>query len=108
MALVQDTVLFLASAVVAVPLMKRLGFGALLGYLAAGVVIGPFVLGLVSDVDAILHFGEFGVVLLLFIIGLELHTSRLWALRRPTLCPGSATDRKSGGQGKRGYVRVDP
>src|SRR3546814_8753469 len=90
MALVQDTVLFLASAVVAVPLMKRLGFGALLGYLAAGVVLGPFVLGLVSDVDAILHFGEFGVVLLLFIIGLELHPSRLWALRRPILGLGSA------------------
>lgn len=90
MALVQDTVLFLGSAVVAVPLLKRLGFGALLGYLAAGVAIGPFLLGLVSDVDAILHFGEFGVVLLLFIIGLELHPSRLWALRRPILGLGSS------------------
>src|SRR3546814_5459468 len=62
----------------------RSGFGALLGYLAAGVVIGPFVLGLVSDVDAILHFGEFGVVLLLFIIGLrsEEHTSELQSLMR--------------------------
>lgn len=90
MALVQDTVLFLGAAVIAVPLMKRLGFGALLGYLAAGVAIGPFLLGLVSDVDAILHFGEFGVVLLLFIIGLELHPSRLWALRRPILGLGSS------------------
>lgn len=90
MALVQDTVLFLGSAVVAVPLLKRLGFGALLGYLVAGVAIGPFLLGLVSDVDAILHFGEFGVVLLLFIIGLELHPSRLWALRRPILGLGSS------------------
>jgi len=90
MALVQDTVLFLGAAVIAVPLMKRLGFGALLGYLAAGVAIGPFLLGLVSDVDAILHFGEFGVVLLLFIIGLELHPSRLWALRRPIFGLGSS------------------
>src|SRR3546814_6625935 len=90
MALVQETVGVISSAVVAVLLMGRVGFGALLGYLAAGVVIGPFVLGLVSDVDAILHFGEFGVVLLLFIIGLELHPSRLWALRRPILGLGSA------------------
>jgi monovalent cation:proton antiporter-2 (CPA2) family protein len=90
MALVQDTVLFLGSAVIAVPILKRLGFGSLLGYLAAGVAIGPSLLGLVSDVDAILHFGEFGVVLLLFIIGLELHLSRLWALRRPILGLGSS------------------
>lgn len=90
MALIQDTVLFLGSAVVAVPLLKRLGFGALLGYLAAGVAIGPYLLGLVSDVDSILHFAEFGVVLLLFIIGLELHPSRLWALRRPILGLGSS------------------
>lgn len=90
MALVQDTVLFLGSAVIAVPILKRLGFGALLGYLAAGVAIGPSLLGLVSDVDAILHFGEFGVVLLLFIIGLELHLSRLWALRRPILGLGTS------------------
>lgn len=83
MALLQDTVLFLGSAVVAVPLAKRLGFGAVLGYLAAGIAIGPSVLAMVSDVDAILHFGEIGVVFLLFIIGLELHPSRLWSLRRP-------------------------
>ncbi|MEQ8817301.1 MAG: monovalent cation:proton antiporter-2 (CPA2) family protein [Thalassobaculum sp.] len=90
MSLVQDTVLFLAAAVVAVPVMKRLGFGALLGYLAAGVAIGPWLFGLVSDVDSILHFAEFGVVLLLFLIGLELHPSRLWALRRPILGLGSS------------------
>lgn len=90
MALVEDTVLFLGAAVVAVPVFKRLGFGALLGYLAAGIAIGPWLLGLVSDVDAILHFAEFGVVLLLFLIGLELHPSRLWALRRPILGLGSS------------------
>lgn len=90
MALVEDTVVFLGAAVVAVPIVKRLGFGALLGYLAAGIVIGPWLLGLVSGVDAILHFAEFGVVLLLFIIGLELHPSRLWALRRPIFGLGTS------------------
>lgn len=67
---------------VAVPIFKRIGFGAVLGYLAAGIVIGPSALGLVKDVENILHFGEFGVVLLLFIIGLELQPSRLWVLRK--------------------------
>lgn len=76
-----DIALFLLAAVVAVPLFKRLGLGAVLGYLAAGLVIGPSGLGLISDVESILHFSEFGVVLLLFIIGLELQPSRLWAFR---------------------------
>jgi len=89
MALLQDTVVFLGAAVVAVPLLKRLGFGALLGYLAAGIAIGPFALDLISGVQAILHFGELGVVLLLFIIGLELNPARLWALRRPIFGLGS-------------------
>ncbi len=74
--------IFLAAAVVAVPLFKKLGLGSVLGYLAAGLVIGPSVLGLVWDVDNILHFAEFGVVLLLFIIGLELQPSRLWEMRK--------------------------
>ncbi len=90
MAGIQDTVVFLSAAVIAVPVFRKAGFGALLGYLAAGVVIGPSVLGLVSDVDAILHFAEFGVVLLLFIIGLELMPARLWALRRPIFGLGAA------------------
>jgi monovalent cation:proton antiporter-2 (CPA2) family protein len=76
-----DVALFLASAVLFVPLFKRLGLGAVLGYLAAGVCIGPWGLALISDVESILHFSEFGVVLLLFIIGLELQPSRLWHLR---------------------------
>jgi monovalent cation:proton antiporter-2 (CPA2) family protein len=74
--------IFLAAAVVAVPLFKKLGLGSVLGYLAAGLIIGPSVLGLVWDVDNILHFAEFGVVLLLFIIGLELQPSRLWEMRK--------------------------
>lgn len=73
---------FLAAAVLMVPLARKLGLGAVLGYLIAGMLIGPWGLRLVGDVDAILHFAEFGVVLLLFIIGLELQPSRLWVLRR--------------------------
>lgn len=73
--------LFLAAAVLFVPLFKRLGLGAVLGYLAAGLTIGPGGLGLIGDVESILHVSEFGVVLLLFVIGLELQPSRLWHLR---------------------------
>jgi len=86
----QQAVVFLAAAVVAVPLFTRLGVGAVLGYLAAGMVIGPWLLGFVSDVETILHFAELGVVLLLFVIGLELRPSRLWALRRPVFGLGTA------------------
>ena len=82
MGLLHETAIFLTAAVLAVPLFRLLGFGSILGYLAAGVVIGPDGLGLVADVDNILHFAEIGVVLLLFIIGLELQPSRLWVLRR--------------------------
>jgi Kef-type K+ transport system membrane component KefB len=64
--------------------------GAVLGYLAAGVLIGPSGFGVISDVTAIYHFAEFGVVLLLFIIGLELQPSRLWVLRRSVFGLGSA------------------
>src|SRR6185312_3848731 len=75
---------FLAAAVIAAPLGRSLRMGAVLGYLAAGVIIGPYVLGplyALNDVSAVLHFGEFGVVMLLFVIGLELRPVRLWAMR---------------------------
>ncbi|HEX9627266.1 MAG TPA: monovalent cation:proton antiporter-2 (CPA2) family protein [Acidiferrobacterales bacterium] len=85
-----EAVLLLAAAVITVPLFRRLGLGAVLGYLAAGVAIGPWVFGWVRDVENILHFSELGVVLLLFIIGLELQPARLWALRRPVFGLGSA------------------
>ncbi len=75
--------IILAAAVVTVPIARRLGLGALLGFLVAGAAIGPRALGLVTDVDAILHFAELGVVLLLFVIGLELQPSRLWTMRKP-------------------------
>ncbi|MEX3901284.1 monovalent cation:proton antiporter-2 (CPA2) family protein [Paraburkholderia sp. BR10954] len=77
-----DLVIFLASALIAVPLAVRLGFGAVLGYLVAGIMIGPWVLQLVTDIDAILHFSELGIVLMMFVIGLEMRVDALWAMRR--------------------------
>ncbi|HET6340173.1 MAG TPA: monovalent cation:proton antiporter-2 (CPA2) family protein [Polyangiales bacterium] len=74
--------IFLAAAVIAVPLFRRLKLGSILGYLAAGVVIGPRGFGFFSDPDSIMHVAEFGVILFLFLIGLELNLSRLWAMRR--------------------------
>ena len=84
-----ELLIFLAAAVLVVPVFKYLGFGAVLGYLCAGIAIGPFGLNLISDVESILHFAELGVVLLLFIIGLELKPSRLWALRNAIFMWGS-------------------
>lgn len=74
-------VTLLGAAVVAVPLFKRLGLGAVLGYLAAGLVIGPFGLALVDDAQTIIHVAELGVVMFLFVIGLEMKPSHLWSLR---------------------------
>ncbi|TAK24241.1 MAG: glutathione-regulated potassium-efflux system protein KefB [Myxococcaceae bacterium] len=82
--------IFLGAAVVAVTLFRRLGLGSVLGYLAAGALIGPSGLGLVREVHETLHFAEFGVVLLLFVIGLELQPSRLWKMRSAVFGLGSA------------------
>jgi glutathione-regulated potassium-efflux system ancillary protein KefC/glutathione-regulated potassium-efflux system protein KefB len=82
--------IFLTAAVVTVPIFKKLGLGTVIGYLTAGILIGPWGLGLITDVESILHFSEFGVVLLMFIIGLELQPSRLWVLRRTVFGLGSA------------------
>jgi len=84
------SLVFLGAAVIAVPLSRALGLGAIIGYLAARLVIGPFGLGLVRDPETILHFAELGVVLMLFLVGLELEPRRLWALRRPIFGWGSA------------------
>jgi glutathione-regulated potassium-efflux system ancillary protein KefC len=81
---------FFAAAVLVVPIFRKFGMGAVLGYLAAGAVIGPFGLSFINDVDAIMHFAEFGVVLLLFIIGLELQPKRLWTLRNTVFGLGGA------------------
>lgn len=76
-----QVVALLAAGVISVPIFKRLGLGSILGYLAAGVVIGPFGLGVFSEAETILHVAELGVVMFLFIIGLEMQPSRLWGLR---------------------------
>lgn len=85
-----DVVALLGAAVVSVPIFKRLGLGSVLGYLAAGVAIGPFGVRLFNDSSAILHVAELGVVMLLFIIGLDLKPSRLWSLRRDIFGLGAA------------------
>jgi Kef-type K+ transport system membrane component KefB len=90
MHLLEQAAIFLLTAVLLVPLFRRLKLGAVLGYLAAGMVIGPWGMGLVGEVQATLTFAEFGVVLLLFLIGLELQPSRLWVLRRPVFGLGGA------------------
>jgi glutathione-regulated potassium-efflux system ancillary protein KefC len=84
----RDALVYLGAAVVCVPLAKRIGFDSVLGYLLAGCLIGPSVLGLVSDVDSILRFSEFGVVLMLFLIGLDLETKRLVEMRRAVFVGG--------------------
>jgi len=83
------SLVYLAAAVIAVPVARLLGLGSILGYLAAGVAIGPWGLGLVADPQDMLHFAEFGVVLMLFLVGLELEPRRLWAMRRPIFGWGS-------------------
>ena len=76
------TVILLASSVTIVPLFKRLGLGSVLGYLVAGSLIGPSVFGIIQDPAAVVHLAELGVVMFLFIIGLEMHPERLWAMRK--------------------------
>ena len=87
--LLVDAIVYLVAAVLFVPVASRLRLGSVLGYLAAGCVIGPFGLGLVRDVENILHFSELGVVLMLFLIGLELEPQRLWQMRRAVFGGGS-------------------
>ena len=85
-----NSLIYLGAAVIAVPVSKKLGLGSIIGYLAAGMAIGPWGLALVTNVQDILHFAEFGVVLMLFLVGLELEPTRLWSLRRPIFGWGSA------------------
>jgi len=84
-----QALIYLAAGVIAVPLFKRIGLGSVLGYLAAGMAIGPWGLRLIGDPQTVLHFAEFGIVMLLFLIGLELDPRRLWTLRRPILGMGT-------------------
>ncbi len=80
---------YLAAAVLAVPVAKFLGLGSIIGYLGAGILIGPWGLKFVTNPEDMLHFAEFGVVLMLFLVGLELEPQRLWALRKPIFGWGS-------------------
>ncbi|WP_375765419.1 monovalent cation:proton antiporter-2 (CPA2) family protein [Archangium gephyra] len=90
MSILNEVAVFLIAAVIAVPLFKRLGLGSILGYLAAGAIIGPSGLGFIGKPEHVLEFAEFGVVLFLFIVGLELQPARLWALRRSVFGLGLA------------------
>jgi monovalent cation:proton antiporter-2 (CPA2) family protein len=90
MNIVGQATVFLAATVVAVPLFRRFKLSAVLAYLAAGAVVGPWGLRLFADVESVLHISEFGVVLLLFVIGLELQPSRLWIMRRSVFVGGAA------------------
>jgi len=90
MNLLQESVIYLLAAIVMVAVSRRLGFGSVLGYLAAGIVIGPSGIALIRDPEHILHFAELGVVFLLFIVGLELQPSRLWVLRKMVFGLGPA------------------
>ena len=79
-----QALVYLAAAVIFVPIAKRIGLGAVLGYLTAGVAIGPWMLGLIGgEGHHVMHFAEFGVVMMLFLVGLELRPSQIWQLRRP-------------------------
>jgi len=80
--------IFLAAAAIAVPIAKKLGLGSVLGYLIAGIIIGPFCLSLIGDIEEVMHFTEFGVVMMLFLVGLELKPSLLWQMRTPILGMG--------------------
>lgn len=82
MKLLEEALVYLIAALIFVPISRRLGLGSILGYLAAGIAIGPYGLRLISDPEHILHFAELGVVLLLFIVGLELKPARLWVMRK--------------------------
>lgn len=80
--------IFLTAATIAVPAAKKLGLGSVLGYLIAGIIIGPYVLSLIGDIEEVMHFTEFGVVMMLFLVGLELKPSLLWQMRVPILGMG--------------------
>ena len=87
---IADILILLAVAIITVPIFQKLGLGAVLGYLFAGVVVGPWGLGYINKVDEIRHIAEFGVVFLLFIIGIELRPQRLWDMRRMVFGLGTA------------------
>lgn len=82
--------IFFVTSAIAVPIAKKLGLSSVLGYLSAGIVIGPFGISLIADVESVMHITEFGVVMMLFLVGLELKPSMLWQMRMPILGTGGA------------------
>jgi glutathione-regulated potassium-efflux system ancillary protein KefC/glutathione-regulated potassium-efflux system protein KefB len=90
MSLLAQIAIFLAAAVIAIPICRYFKLGSVLGYLAAGIIIGPACLGFISRIDTTQHIAEFGIVLLMFVIGLELQPSRLWVMRKPIFGLGLA------------------
>ncbi|MGO9931531.1 MAG: monovalent cation:proton antiporter-2 (CPA2) family protein [Steroidobacteraceae bacterium] len=90
MSLLAQIAIFLAAAVIAIPIFRRFNLGSVLGYLTAGIIIGPASLGLISSIDATRNLAQFGIVLLMFVVGLELQPSRLWVLRKSIFVLGAA------------------
>ena len=88
--LLLNALYYLLAAVITVPLFKRLGLGSILGYLFAGIVLGPHALGIIEDPASVLHFAEYGVILLLFVIGLELAPEKLWSMRNHIVVLGGS------------------
>src|SRR3981189_3465301 len=88
--LLTQALVYLAAGVVSVPIAKRLGLGSVLGYLVAGVLVGPFALNLVGAENDVMRFAEFGVVILLFLIGLEVRPALLWRMRTTIFGLGAA------------------
>lgn len=80
--LIYQSIVFISASIVLVPLFQRLGFGSVLGYLSAGIIIGPYGLKLISDSESVMHFSEMGVIFLLFVIGLEIELKKLWGMRK--------------------------
>lgn len=80
--LIYQSIVFIGASIVLVPLFQRLGFGSVLGYLSAGIIIGPYGLKLISDSESVMHFSELGVIFLLFVIGLEIELKKLWGMRK--------------------------
>jgi monovalent cation:proton antiporter-2 (CPA2) family protein len=86
--LLNQILVFIGASIIMVPLFHRLGFGSVLGYLIAGVFVGPYGFRLIRDLESVMHFSEFGVVLLLFVIGLEIQPRKLWSMKKDLLCLG--------------------
>jgi monovalent cation:proton antiporter-2 (CPA2) family protein len=87
-AIIEQVLIFIGASILLVPLFHKLGFGSVLGYLIAGLFVGPYGMGLIHDLESVMHFAEIGVILLLFVIGLEIQPRRLWSMKKDLICLG--------------------